>query len=485
MICASPAAADRHGAFEGSHAFLDPQARMFTLRWPDGALGRALSSLVAMASLPDGSVVLATAESEAPNLYRQWPDGHVSRMLAGGNARAVAVEPSGALLIGATNGRVYRLVVTATNRTLVADLSRRADFVKGFDYIPNVTALAALDNGELLASNSAGVWSLRPGTEPRPVALPETIHGIHQLTPLAGGRVLIASGDPGDAAYTVATTDGWLARLPVAECCGRAAALPDGTALLAGLGFAAETASMTIVAPDAGVQTLARSVQPHLGNGDGVPAASQSGWPQPTMTLAADGALVFTRAHEGGFSYLASVRAVVPPLSARARVAFTQSAFETFAQGHVGYHAPVAGRLDLEVRRGEKVVRRISGQAVAPEGALTVGRLAPAAYDLHLRLRAGGGGAEARARMDTRARVPIDEARAALEARYASSHGDEGGHGGYRVGQCRRQTPREVGCVLLSFISSHSEREGYLHEWPADRVTATLRPDGIATRTRT
>ena len=294
--------------------------------------------------------------------------------------------------------------------------------------------------------------------------------------PLAGGRFLIFSSN---ALYTVAGVDGFSQRVPIDECCGRVGPLLGGRALV--MRTVAPDGSLAIVAADASTTTVTRSLQPHLGNGDGT-IASGALRPGGSFTQAADGALVYVHALDA-FGHRYALRAAVPEASTRVRMAFTQATFESFAAGRVGYLTSTPGRLEYELRRGDRVLARVSGTAHPPEGVLDVPRPDVGSYDVRLKLTTdAGGSAEARARMDTRTSLPAAEARAELTARFNQDAGDEGGSEGTYVGPCNRRNARRVVCVLLGFSSSYpldGTDDRSFREWPVGRVTALLRADGV------
>jgi hypothetical protein len=111
---------------------------------------------------------------------------------------------------------------------------------------------------------------------------------------------------------------------------------------------------------------------------------------------------------------------------------------------------------------------------------------APGVYTVRLRLTTPSGGAETVAVIDTRQVLPSHEARSALKSAFEESTGDEGGRSGTRLGDCRRQAPRAIRCLLINFEYSFAfdgpdlGAESEINS-PAAWVTATLLNDGVHT----
>lgn len=141
--------------------------------------------------------------------------------------------------------------------------------------------------------------------------------------------------------------------------------------------------------------------------------------------------------------------------------------------------------MNADVRtRGGKPVASAHAPAHAGEGKLALGaRIPPGRYRLTLRLTTARGAAAVTVALDTRSALSVAQARTALSGSYAHSDGDEGGRAGVKVGECRRNAPRRVWCMLRAFETSSDlwRQPGMWGEAsvPAGGATATLRTDGL------
>ena len=141
--------------------FLDPGARLFTLNWPPDDERKVLrpGGLVA---LTDGSVAMVT-DASGPNVMRLGLDGRLTRILGVGRVGALAVEPTGALLSVVGGSRVYRSTAAGAERTLVVDLGQQPGFGDPSNG-PAISAVAALDTGDIVVSDRYHVWLVRPNS---------------------------------------------------------------------------------------------------------------------------------------------------------------------------------------------------------------------------------------------------------------------------------------------------------------------------------
>lgn len=141
--------------------------------------------------------------------------------------------------------------------------------------------------------------------------------------------------------------------------------------------------------------------------------------------------------------------------------------------------------MNADVRtRGGKPVASAHAPAHAGEGKLALGaRIPPGRYRLTLRLTTARGAAALTVALDIPSALSVAQARAALSGSYAHSDGDEGGRAGVKVGECRRNAPRRVWCMLRAFETSSDlwRQPGMWGEAsvPAGGATATLRTDGL------
>ncbi|RKQ88221.1 hypothetical protein C8N24_6262 [Solirubrobacter pauli] len=450
-----------------SATFLDPDARVFTLVDPVEVEGEPSLppyllpeapplALLRQGAFPDGSVLT--------NYGRLWPSGLVTRDRFGGQL----VDAAGSLL-KVQDGRVVRLDARSGAVASVADVGGRSRM------------LIALDDGRLVVSRDEG----RPWWIDANGALSE-VPGVtvanDELSPIAGGRFLVWNGQE----LVLVQADGGSRPIARRSCCPTLTPLRDGRVLVTGRDLGAR--GLDLVAPDGTLTAIHDRRRRVYGNGDGAPALTGAGWlPQAAVNgsavHAADGSLIF--ASEDA-EERTSVRAVVPPASRRARVAFTQRAFRTFADGRVGYLAPVPGRIELEVRSHGRVVDTVRADAHVPDGELELSRrpgVGP--YELRLRLRTRDGRAEARAAMDTRKVLPIADALTRLRREQTSSEQvDEGYRIGYGLRRCSRRSARRVACLSYRFdhgVPLDGSRDFNSSYSPAAWVTATLGRDGIRT----
>ena len=460
LVLEYPARADVSGAFLG------PDARVFTLIGPiEAAAESSLPpyllpdvhplELWGQGAFPDGSVLT--------NYGRLWPSGVVTADRFEGQL----VDAAGSLL-KVDGGRVMRLDARSGAIASVADVGDGA------------SSLAALDDGRLVLLREGRPWWI--DINGALMEIPGVTVSNSAFAPLAGGRLLVWNGQE----LVLVQADGSSRPIARRSCCPTMTPLRDGSVLVTGLGEGARRFS--VVGSEGTITPITYRLQRVYGNGDGAPALSDGGWLEQaavgrSAVHAADGSLVFANEDAEGRT---SVRAVVPPASRRARVAFTQRSFLTFAQGRVGYHAPVPGRIELEVRSHGRVIDQVSADAGVPEGELALGRRpGVGAYELRLRLRTADGRAEARTVMDTRTVLPRADAVARLRREQAfSDQVDEGYRMGYGLHRCSRRSARRVVCLSYRFdhgVPLDGTRDFNSSYSPAAWVTATLGRDGIRT----
>ena len=441
--------------------FRDADARVFTLQWQDDRIGADLGRL---RPLPDGGV-LFTADRSGPNLWRLHLDGRLERVSWAGRVVALAVEPAGtALVIRQGRTRIERLQLDSRRRATVGDASRAPGVA--LRSIRRGAYLAALGDGSIAVSDAAKIWRLTPGGRFRRLPSRGYVAG---LAPMPGGELLVIAG----ARATIRSGPRW-----------GAVARPWDDSLSGGMAVTADGVVVTTTAsPAPALAELHASgaVSRHewsdaatMGDGDGVGLAGLR-WPTPpSMAVTTDGSLLFSTGRR--------IRAIVPADSPRPRLAFTQGTYESLLHGRVDYHATGAGELRLVLRRKGETVMTAAGEATGGDGTLALPRPpSPGVYDVRLRLTSGPAVSEARARVDLREILPLDEAAGAAAAE-TSNDGDEGGGAGTRVGPCERQAPLVVRCVLLFFETGNDIHEGgdasYVTEVPSALAWAQLERDG-------
>jgi hypothetical protein len=443
----APSSSARSGA-EGS--FLDPDARVFTLKWPVDDGYQPPPDLSSQAAFPDGSVLL----NGLPQT-RLWPSGAVTVV----SVAADIVGPAETLL-KVDRGNLVRFDPTTGSSAPVANIG-------------SGRSLILLDDGRLVFHRDQLLWSIEADGAIREIP-GGPIDGV-ALAPIAGGRFVVLTQD----ALVLVEPDGARRVLRTVACCRWIWPLRDGRVLVSDAYIGGPV--LDVVDANGTITPITRAPRRVYGNGDGVSAADQAVWPGYDAVHAADGSLLFlhTAVHR------TSVRAVVPAGSTRARVAFAQRAFETFREGRVSYLAPVAGQLELELRSGRKVIERVRAEASGPEGELTLSRPpSVGAYELRLRLRTPDGGAEARADMDTRKALPMAEAVRRLREEYAFSDGDEAFQFGSSVRTCARRSARRIRCLRREY--EWSAKVDGTDDWqsyatPNALVDALLGLDGIRT----
>ncbi len=353
------------GARAGS--FLDRDARVFTLQWPDGPLPVDLVQGVrSLCALPGGAVLFAQ-DMRGPNLWRLRLDGRAGRPAWAGPVWGLTTEPGGTpLAVGGTGATVQRLDLVARRAVTVGDLpaTRAARWI------------AALDDGSIAVSDGAGLWRLAPGGSP--AALPH--RGlVRGLAPLTGGALAVLD-DRG--VITRLAPDGARRRL-VTHARGALASLGDGRLVTVTTDAAGRRAALTVVG-ERGVAVRYGGI-PLPRSADGATLRRMRWPPTRAMVVASDGSLVFATRDD-------RIRALVPRDSPRPRVAING----LFGGGRVGYFAGAPGVLTLDVLRENRTVARVTRRTRRGRGAL---RLAlHGAYDLVLRLRTATAVTEARAR---------------------------------------------------------------------------------------
>jgi hypothetical protein len=460
--------------------FTDPGARVFTLE-TDPAVS-------AVAALPGGDIVYSVA-GEA--LVRLSADGasHV-------------VRTDGAYLLAASSsGTVLRVPEPLAGHPVVRRVERvdlETGSVSRLGTLPGrwqgnaarsaIDALTVLDDGTAIAATTAGFYTIAPAGGVRHIPHPATANVPHGgLAPLPHGRFAYPEGNQlmaGDR-----SGGRWLLARGTLQ--GPIAASGDGGVLATFVEYTLpRTVTVVHVGTDGGVAPrLALPSRPFaaLGDGDGLPLFQEDAptdWYTGVLALAGDGSLLFASDPSKGHG----LRALVPPGSIRPRIAPTQEAFTTAANGRVGFTAGVPGTVSAIVERGGAVLAEGRGEATQPgPGELTIAPIpAPGRYQLRLRLTTAAGSTDSLAPLDTRTLLPLGEARTALTAGYENSDGDEGGSAGSELGDCRRDAPRVVRCALLEYVTfyvlggPHSGESGQVDGF-AGWVTATLLGDGVHT----
>lgn len=442
-------------------SFTDSEARVFTLL--DKKSGPLRKRIGRLRALPDGSLLFTRLLGPGPNLWRLHIDGRLQRLRWAGSVIALATERAGtALLIREGRTVVERVHLDARRRSRVADVARARGFPRqGFS---RRALLAALDDGTILASDGRRLW--QRGVNGRFGQLPST-GSMTAIAPLADGAFAVTS--EGGKATRVAAGH----RRPLApgwDVEGGLAGFGAGDAVATSLrATEGQGPVLTIVRADGSVTRQPWNDDGTLGDGDGV-AVGGMHWPTPiSMTVAADGSLVFAAKR--------TIRAVVPPDSSRARIAITQTSYRSFGDGAVNYFAGRGGIVTLRLRQGTTAVALIRSRTEGGEGTLRLSRPPDrGVYDLRLQLRTRSGIAATRAHIDHRVELPLDEGEIAIELQEADSEGDEGGRVGTRVGQCHRSAPLVIGCLLIAFASGSGAPDG--DQEPVAMAWAELQPDG-------
>ncbi len=450
--------------------FADPGAKVFTLD---------RGHVTAVAALPGGDVVYAAGG----RIERLTADGHRSQVRADG-ADALAAESATTVVRVPESGRGVERVDVRTGALTPLPALPAND---GLD------ALTVLADGTVIAAAYARTFAIAPGGQVTTLDGPAST----ELAPL--GERFVFLGPDGLA---IQSPTGPPRSLSAASLSGPLAASGDGGVLA--LSYAQPTIdqhedepargrcvrlatascsdwsgppqpTITRVGADGTLRAmLALRGRPAtaLGDGDGLAPFSEllpQGEETGALAVAGDGSLLFTDAS-------GHLRALVAPDSPRPHIALT--AFGPV----VRYSANVPGTVAVTVRGRTTVQATGSGGEVRLPSAPPPGR-----YRVELRL--ADATAETVERVDTRRVLPLREARAALRAAYEDSHGDEGGGSRNRLGDCTRQSAREVRCGLLyqeviqQFDGPH-EGSYDIYGIPAATVTARLLGDGLHTRSR-
>lgn len=460
----------------------DPEARVFTLQRDDGPLPLRLShSLVSpMVGLPDGSLLFTVPRPYGLGEDFWWlhVDGRLESLNWAGPVDLLAVDAEGAPLIVRSDRpkTVERLDLARRDVVTVADLSSGPE-----SSIRIIAHLAGLDDGSIVVADSEHILRIDHGAI---AAVPFSGH-INGVAALSGGAFAV---DAGLAGLIRVNPDG--SSTPLVKLKSNFELISDGSGGL--LTDAGAPGALTSIDQFGHVTRYAWDDSHTLGDGDGVELA-QFPWgltpfsPTPfplAMAVAGDGSLVFATS-------AGHLRALVPPDSARLRVAIDQRTYQSFARGQIQYRAGVPGALALEVRQGRRSVARTTGTTTGGEGTLLIPPIRePNEYDLRLRLDTGQAVAEARARLDTRRVLSRHDAVRALTETYAWTDADEGGGRGAKLGPCHRLALGAFTCLLLELNWRNGLRtydwndELHAIETPQAIVNASLRADGIRPRGR-
>ena len=470
-------------------SFADADARVFTLV-PDGTVS-------AVAALSSGDVVYSLrGEGSAPGRLMRMSTGGVVREVRADGAYLLSPESSHTVLRvreprpgHPSVHRVERVDVITGAITKLPELP--GDWSGDFG-MSDIDAITVLDGGIVVAATSQGVYAITPKRARR---VAQWMYGGIQpggLAPLLGRRfAYVQSGS-----LRAGDLSGKKWPLAAGPTVGAITASGDGGVLAT---FAQQQGdadgrhlSMVRVGEDGTVtQLLEPADRPFdaLGNGDGLALFQDElplgggGFQSGGLAVASDGTLLL--GDDPGYGRRGhGLRAVVPPDSPRPRIALTQDAFTTFADGRIRFTA-TPGTVTVAGQVGATQV--FDGRGDAQLGEVRIDPLpAPGRYALRLRLTTPSGGAETLAYIDTRPLLPTNEARSALTSAYAYSDGDEGGSFGTELGKCHRDGPRTVRCLLLSFVHSYAfdgpelGRRSHF-QTPAAWVVATLLNDGVHT----
>jgi hypothetical protein len=413
-------------------SFLDPDARLFTLQWPDGpAAGRPSAGAGRLRALPDGGMLFSsglTDETATSGLFRLSQDGRLEPLLAGRPFAAQTVTPTGELVITRHRGTaIERLEPLTGRRTVIADLAPVLGRTR-FERLNG--ALAALDDGSFVVSNGPSIW--RVSAAGAIARVRGNREDVLALVALPGGG--FAAEEPG--ALLIAPAGRPPRRFFVTSFGGIA---PSGDGrVLTTTHDEDERPALTLVDQAGQLTRLPSTAGQAFSDGDGGPLA-QAVWSEPrSMVVAADGSLIFIADDD-------RIRALVPADSPRTRIALAESTRQTLELGRVGYWTSVGGgALTLEIRAGEHVVARATGTAVAGGGELTLPAPPPGRYELRLRVANGAGAAEARGDVDIRTALTVPEGREALRDVALRAPGDR------RFGPCSQRSPQTVECVVLT-----------------------------------
>jgi hypothetical protein len=354
----------------------------------------------------------------------------------------------------------------------------------------DIDALAVLDDGTIVVATVAGFYAIAPNGHAFRLSHSNAVWR-NTLAPLPGRRFAFLEESHlmvGDLAGTrhILTPGSFAGPLTASDDGGVLATLDeqdDSTGKV--------TRTIVRVGPDGAVARLLTPPErpgTTLGHGDGLSPYQDEmppgvvGYTAGAMALAADGTLVFPD-HTGY-----GLRALVPPGSGRPRIALTQDTYATFESGRIRYTASRPGAVTVSASaHGSVAVEGHGETSGAGEEELALASVpAPGRYTVRLRLTTPSGGAQTVAVIDTRLVLPSAEARSALKSAYEDSAGDDGGATGTGLGDCRRQAPRALRCLLLSFEYSHAfdgpdvGAESEINT-PMAWVTATLLNDGVHT----
>jgi hypothetical protein len=466
-------------------------------------------------------VAIALASAAAPHAFAAELDGRVFTVAGGGTkaprdglaatdarltADIAALVPDGTIVVAESfNPRAWRI-----------DLAGR---LHPLPPLPNLADIDAERDGSLLgvAGGAPGrVLRLRPGDAawaplPAHVAVPLTKDGLASVAAAADGGVLaVGSGrvwrmdgngnvlatsrlpadEIGQREYgeIVARTGGGFAAVSttgagivVAGGDGRAGApfgpFGDAASLapLADGGLLIAQAGLSVLGPAA--KTPARlGLFPGRGFGDGAGLAAAVTSATRVDTDPGQGTVLFDAFGETKLDRGAShvrgalvpqlldtegtevvVRVIVPASSLRPLLALTPATYGSFARGEVAYSTTFAGRAELTVRRGARVVARLTQDVPAGDGVLRLPRrLARADYRLELRLT--GGATEVTDRLALTTRTTLGRRRALRLARLVADQGSAGGDAGggsFDVPRgCRPRGNRTFRCRYVRVVYS-------------------------------
>lgn len=412
-------------------SFLDPDAGLFTLVRPDPRLeARGQRALGRLRALPDGGALFVVVRTG--RLWRMSPDGRTEPLRWAGAVGSVAVEPAGTVLVARPGKtKLLRLDLRARRRTTVKDLADAPGYRRRRGL--GITALAALDDGSTAAAIGSDLWRIAPRGALRRISYNRFVVA---MAALRGGAFGILTGN-GDVSRVEA--DGTNHHL----ASGASDALAAGPADTLVTTTDPASPALTSLAMDGGAERYPWDSAGVLGAAEGLPLRRLRWQGVTSMVVAVDGTLLFTTMGN-------RLRAVVPSGSRRARVAITQASFDSFRTGRVHYFAGAPGRLELEIRRGERTVQRVVTSTAGGEGEVGFQPPGPGAYDLRLRLATPSALTEGHAHVDIRSLLPIREGSNAISAQRTDTAGDEGGAVGTEVGRCGRIAARIVECVVMA-----------------------------------
>ncbi|MDA0180024.1 hypothetical protein OJ997_06935 [Solirubrobacter phytolaccae] len=436
-----------------------PGGRLFTL------LGADEHGCDPVGVYPDGSLLVA--DDSPPRVWRVGLDGVRTPVAAlPESVQDIAPDgPSSFVAVARSSRRILRVDLAAQTTSVIVDLPGSADFFE---------RVIALDDGSLVADNGSALWRIVDGKARVVVPGPSGRALITDVAPLGGGafayvefmrdrivrverngrRTVLAHLPPDSGPSTTLASHG-------DELVALISADEDGVALTHTMRFHGSRQSESLQA------TGATGI---YGNGDGyrrLPLARPS-----SAWLGGDGELVF-RDDE------CSVRALVPPSSARARIVLLPSTWRSFPRGRIRYLANGAGQWRLTVRQaGGRTSHTTTGTTSGGLGTIRLPSPVPkGVFDVQLILTTPPGGVvQASGRFVTRDRLRMGTARRAIGEEVVGGEGDGGDGWGTELGHCTARSRREVACRVTYYRYNPDEsNRGTCRGW----ARAWLRPDGV------